>query len=177
MSRPTTFLHLTDLHIAQPGVPDGFLNSDTSATLEKVLAEIKTYDPAPDFIIVSGDLTNRGTEPAFAELKRLLDEAALPIPLLLALGNHDTRAPFYKVMLGRTDNVDAPYDYDVVIAGIHIIVLDTSIPMQGHGARTRPARLVPRPPRRPCRRAQAHRHASPDDVGRRSGVRMAGHDP
>ena len=134
MSRPTTFLHLTDLHIAQPGVPDGFLNSDTSATLEKVLAEIKTYDPAPDFIIVSGDLTNRGTEPAFAELKRLLDEAALPIPMLLALGNHDTRAPFYKVMLGRTDNVDAPYDHDVVIAGIHIIVLDTSIPMQGHGA-------------------------------------------
>ncbi|QYO76678.1 metallophosphoesterase [Devosia salina] len=134
MTRHTTFLHLTDLHIAQPGVPDAFLSTDTSATLAKVLADIKTYDPAPDFIVVSGDLTNRGTEPAFEELKRLLDEAALPIPMLLALGNHDSRAPFYKVMLDQTENADAPYDYDTVIAGTHIIVLDTSIPMQGHGA-------------------------------------------
>jgi 3',5'-cyclic AMP phosphodiesterase CpdA len=134
MSRPTTFLHLTDLHIAQPGVPDDFLNSDTSATLAAVLADIKAMDPAPDFIIVSGDLTNRGTEPAFAELKRLFDEAALTIPVILALGNHDTRAPFYKVMLGQPENADAPYDYDQVIAGVHVVVLDTSIPKQGHGA-------------------------------------------
>lgn len=133
MSRPTTFLHLTDLHIGDPAIQDDFLNTDTSATLATVLADIRQIEPVPDFIIASGDLTNRGSEAGFAELKRLLDEAALPIPLILALGNHDTRPHFYNIILGQTDNVEAPYDHDQLIAGVHVVVLDSSVPKQGHG--------------------------------------------
>ena len=49
MSKPTaTFVHMTDLHIAQPGVPDSFLNTDTSATLATVLAEVKAITGGSD---------------------------------------------------------------------------------------------------------------------------------
>ena len=134
MSEHLTFVYLTDLHIGNPEVQDDHLYSDTATTLTKILAEVKTLVPQPRFIVASGDLTNRGDAGSYEQLKRIVAESGLDMPILYALGNHDRRDGFYPAMLGQTDNVDAPYDHDVVIAGIHIIVLDTSIPMQGHGA-------------------------------------------
>ena len=56
--------------------------------------------------------------------------AATSLPVVYALGNHDTRAGFYEGMLGRSTDIDAPYDHEQVIAGVHIITLDTSTPGQ-----------------------------------------------
>jgi 3',5'-cyclic-AMP phosphodiesterase len=129
MTDNTVFVHLTDLHIGHPTEADPGLHSDTSATLEAILAEVKRVRPAPAFIIASGDLTNRGDVAAYAELKRIFDAAELGAPVIWALGNHDTRAGFYQGMLGQTENLDAPYWHDAVIAGIHIITLDSTRPM------------------------------------------------
>ncbi|MDH7805025.1 MULTISPECIES: phosphodiesterase [unclassified Rhizobium] len=134
MSERVNFLHLTDLHVGNPQVQDDDLYSDTSATLADTLAQIKALVPQPEFIVVSGDLTNRGDAGSYEELKRLLDEAAIDVPVLFALGNHDRRDGFYPVMLGRHENMDEPYDYALVIADIHVIVLDTSVPGKVGGA-------------------------------------------
>ncbi len=128
MSEVTTFVHLTDLHVGNPAVPDDHLFSDTTLTLRRILADIKTLVPQPKFIVASGDLTNRGDEGSYENLKALIAEAGLGMPVLFALGNHDRRDGFYPVMLGRTNNVEAPYDHAEVIAGIHIIVIDSSLP-------------------------------------------------
>ncbi|WP_240229368.1 metallophosphoesterase [Devosia lacusdianchii] len=128
MSETITFVHLTDLHIGNPAVQDDHLYSDTSATLRAILSEIKTLVPQPKFIVASGDLTNRGDQASYDNLKAILAEAELDMPVLFALGNHDRRDGFYPAMLGRTDNVRAPYDHSQVIAGVHIIVLDSSVP-------------------------------------------------
>lgn len=128
MSNTVTFIHLTDLHVGNPEVPDDHLYSDTTTTLRRILAEIKTLVPQPKFIVVSGDLTNRGDEGSYNNLNAIMAEAGLDMPVLYALGNHDKREGFYPAILGRTDNVDAPYDHAQVIAGIHVIVLDTSTP-------------------------------------------------
>ncbi len=61
-------------------------------------------------------------------------EADLDIPTLWALGTHDTGPGFYKVMHERTDDNLAPYDHDMVVAGIHIIVLDTFVPSKVGGS-------------------------------------------
>lgn len=128
MSENLTFVHLTDLHVGNPAVPDDHLHSDTSTTLATILTEIKTLVPQPRFIVASGDLTNRGDVGSYENLKRILAEAELTMPVLFALGNHDRRDGFYPAMLGQTDNVDAPYDHAQVIDGVHIIVLDSSVP-------------------------------------------------
>lgn len=128
MSDPTTFIHLTDLHVGDPKFADDNLYSDTSATLEAVLSDVKALSPRPKFIVASGDLTNRGDVASFAELKRIFDESGLDVPVIWALGNHDTREGFYRAMLGRTDDLAAPYFHDQVIADIHIITLDSSTP-------------------------------------------------
>ncbi|CAH1673594.1 metallophosphoesterase [Chelatococcus asaccharovorans] len=128
MSGLLTFVHLTDLHVGDPAVQDDHLYSDTSATLAAILAEVKSLVPQPRFIVASGDLTNRGDIDSYEQLKRLIAAAELEMPVLFALGNHDRRDGFYPAMLGRTDHANAPYDHAQVIDGIHVIVLDSSVP-------------------------------------------------
>lgn len=134
MSELVTFVHLTDLHVGNPAVVDDHLYSDTSTTLTRILADIKQLSPAPKFIVASGDLTNRGDVASYEQLKRLIAEAGLDIPFLFALGNHDRRDGFYPAMLGRAEDVMAPYDHAQVIDGIHVIVLDSSVPNKIGGA-------------------------------------------
>ncbi|WMT88615.1 metallophosphoesterase [Pelagibacterium sp. 26DY04] len=130
----TTFIHITDLHIGNPAVPDDHLFSDTSATLARVLEMIGTMDQTPRFIIASGDLTNRGDVESYYQLKAIM--AATDLPVIYALGNHDTREGFYRGMLEQSTDLDAPYDHDQVIAGVHIITLDTTTPGQIGGSLT-----------------------------------------
>jgi 3',5'-cyclic AMP phosphodiesterase CpdA len=125
-----TFVHLTDLHIGNPAVEDDHLYSDTATTLRRILAEVKTLVPQPSFIVASGDLTNRGDAGSYEQLKAIIAEAELNIPVLYTLGNHDKRQGFYSAMLGRTDDLDKPYDHAAVIDGIHIVLVDTSAPFK-----------------------------------------------
>jgi Icc protein len=69
MSEPITFVHLTDLHVGNPAVQDDHLYSDTSATLARILAEIKLLQPQPKFIVASGDLTNRSDADSYEQLR------------------------------------------------------------------------------------------------------------
>ena len=126
MSQDTTFIHLTDLHVGRPDVDDTHLFSDTSATLKIILDLVNTVSPRPSFVVASGDLTNRGDVESYRQLKALM--AAVDLPVIYALGNHDTRPGFYQGMLERTTDLDVPYDYDQVIDGVHVIVLDSTIP-------------------------------------------------
>ena len=104
MTQDTTFIHLTDLHVGDP-VVDTHLFSDTSATLASILDLIATISPRPSFIVASGDLTNRGDADSYRHLKALM--AATDLPVIYALGNHDTREGFYRGMLDRETNLDA----------------------------------------------------------------------
>jgi 3',5'-cyclic-AMP phosphodiesterase len=128
----TTFIHITDLHVGNPAVADDHLFSDTSATLARVLELIGTMDTRPAFIIASGDLTNRGDADSYRQLKSIM--AATDLPVVYAIGNHDTRPGFYEGMLDRADLGQAPYDHERIIAGVHIITLDTTTPGQIGGS-------------------------------------------
>lgn len=134
MKRHTTFVHMTDLHVGNPDVADDHLHTDTDATLRAILGEVSAMRPAPDFVLVSGDLTNRGDAASYVRLKAFFDAAALPMPVFFALGNHDTRPGFYTGMLDRSDDLTAPYHHDHVIGGMHLIVLDSSVPGKIGGA-------------------------------------------
>ncbi|QDZ12704.1 metallophosphoesterase [Devosia ginsengisoli] len=128
----TSFIHITDLHVGNPAVADDHLFSDTSRTLARVLELIASMDQAPKFIIASGDLTNRGDADSYRQLKAIM--AATDLPVVYAIGNHDTRAGFYEGMLGQTQALDLPYDHEQVIEAVHVITLDTTTPGQIGGS-------------------------------------------
>jgi len=122
----TRFVHLSDVHLSRQGSDDASLFSDTLANLDFALAWIRSLRTPPDFVIVSGDLTNHGHEESFHVLRDRL--ASLGLPVLYALGNHDERRAFYAGVLGEPERGLAPYDHDVAIAGVHVVTLDSSTP-------------------------------------------------
>lgn len=125
MQSNTTFIHLTDLHLGT--TDDDHLHSDTTETLHQILDLVATVTPKPDFIIASGDLTNRGDAESFRRLKQIMADK-VDVPVVYALGNHDTRPGFYEGMGVESADPDAPYDHDVVLSGIHIVTIDSTTP-------------------------------------------------
>jgi 3',5'-cyclic AMP phosphodiesterase CpdA len=129
-----TFLHLSDLHLAPPG--QILAGVDPMRQMRGVLARIKQLDVAPAFIVVSGDLIDDGSANSYAVVNDVLKElGAGSTPILLALGNHDDRAAFRRVVLGeeRSDH-QGPYHYSQLIDGLRVIVLDSTIPGDVGGA-------------------------------------------
>ncbi|MEO1498884.1 MAG: metallophosphoesterase [Planctomycetota bacterium] len=130
-----TFVHLTDLHIGDPAlgiasgaerlVPDPRPRTDTAERLGAGLARIAGMDPQPDFILVTGDLTNEGDVASYQTLRTLMADVAPPV--LYGLGNHDSRGNFASVFLGEAGR-RAPHDHDVLIGDVHVITLDSSEP-------------------------------------------------
>jgi 3',5'-cyclic AMP phosphodiesterase CpdA len=121
MPPATTFVQLTDLHIGH--APSPFF--DTRDNLEAVLAQIAPVKPAPDFIVLSGDLVDRGDEASYGWLRGRM--ARLGLPVFYALGNHDRRTSFRRAMLDEAGD-EAPCFFAEVVAGLHLIVLDSSVP-------------------------------------------------
>lgn len=120
----TRFIHLTDLHLSHPELSDPGLHSDTPGTLRRVVEIINAMQPAPDFVVASGDLTNHGDLRSYELVRQILAE--LTVPAVLALGNHDRRPAFHQVFSGTPS--EQPYDHDVALGGLHVITLDTAVP-------------------------------------------------
>ena len=129
-----TFLQLSDLHL---GPPEGLISGvDPMRQLRGVLARIELLEVAPAFIVVSGDLTDNGSAESYQVVNEVLTElGGGVIPVLLALGNHDDRATFRRVVLGeeRADD-QGPYYHSQLIDGLRVIVLDSTIPGDPGGA-------------------------------------------
>ena len=128
----TRFLHITDLHVTAPGVPDKDRESDTVATLDRLIACVTRMRPAPAFIVASGDLTNVGDEASYALLKDRF--ARLDVPVIMTLGNHDRRGAWHRVFPGHPAAPEGPVDHEAVVEGVHIIALDSSVPGKVSGA-------------------------------------------
>lgn len=128
-----TFLQLSDLHLS----PSGQLLAgvDPMRQMRNVLTRIQQLDVAPAFIVVSGDLTDNGSAESYEVVNEVLKELrAGETPVLLALGNHDDRATFRRVVLGEERFDQGPYYYSQLIDGLRVIVLDSLIPEDVGGA-------------------------------------------
>lgn len=92
------FLHLTDLHLVEPG--ETLYGLDPAARLRQAVASMaQRHGPgsaAPAaFAVATGDLTHFGTPSSYRLLRDIL--GALPFPCHLMLGNHDERPAFRAV--------------------------------------------------------------------------------
>jgi 3',5'-cyclic-AMP phosphodiesterase len=129
-----TFLQLSDLHLAPPG--HLLAGVDPGRQMRHVLARIKQLGVTPAFIVVSGDLTYDGSVESYEAVNEvLLELGAGANQVLLALGNHDDRATFRRIVLGQERSDDqGPYHHSHLIDGLRVIVLDSTIPGDVGGA-------------------------------------------
>ncbi len=135
---PFTFVHVTDIHILR----------STAVKLRQFVREVNTMEPAPAFVVDTGDMVMDSTmlrDPQqAAELFGVYNDAMkeLSVPLLPVPGNHDhpgfSNADFPRnsPLFGTTgyERLVGPAYYSLNYAGQHLVAINaTEIDSDGVG--------------------------------------------
>src|ERR1700754_2755383 len=130
-SKPVRIAQISDLHIKPPGSL-AYGRVDTAKALERCVAALNEFDPAPDFVVISGDLADTPDAEEYQYLKRLL--APLKLPFAGIPGNHDSRE------LMRAAFPDAPHAFSsgalnqmIAVGELDLLLMDSSVPGKPHG--------------------------------------------
>ena len=125
MRTPFLLVQLSDAHI---GAEWG--GRDPVATLGATVAAVRALAPRPDAVLISGDLSDDGSDAELERARELL--APIDAPLLVLAGNHDDR-----LALRRQFDVpgadDEPVQYAAELGPLRLLVLDTTRPGEEHG--------------------------------------------
>lgn len=118
---------ITDFHISLPGerMDEVF---KTASHLEKAVEHIMSLDPAPDIVLATGDLVDKGIAEEYERLRQILKP--IDAPIYAIPGNHDDRD---AMRIAFADQGYLPTEgeflhYAVDLWPIRLIALDTLIP-------------------------------------------------
>jgi 3',5'-cyclic-AMP phosphodiesterase len=130
-SKPVCIAQISDLHIKPPDTL-AYGRVDTAKALERCVAALNEFKPAPDFVVISGDLADTPTSEEYDYLKCLL--APLKLPFAGIPGNHDSRE-LMRAAFPRADYALAsgPLNQRIEIAGLDLVLLDSSVPGKPFG--------------------------------------------
>ena len=130
-SKPIRIAQISDLHIKPAGAL-AYGRVDTAKALERCVATLNEFEPAPDFVVISGDLADTPAVEEYAHLKRLL--APLKLPFASIPGNHDSRdmmrAAFPDAAYAFSSG---PLNQNVEAGGLDLVLLDSSVAGRPHG--------------------------------------------
>jgi len=122
---------ISDLHIKAPGTL-AYGRVDTANALERCVATLNTFEPAPDFVVISGDLVDTPSAEEYEHLKRLL--APLKIRFAGIPGNHDgrelMRAAFPATAYAHSSGA---LNQKIAVGELDLLLLDSSVPGKPHG--------------------------------------------
>lgn len=131
---PHNFVHISDTHVGRGPYYPAPVELGGQASLTEFLTRLPEVAPNLSSVIATGDLTDRGIDVEYGELKAAA--AASPIPLHLLPGNHDHMGGEIVGALSRnnyaihTANPTAyerhlgPRWYSFDLPGLHVVALD-----------------------------------------------------
>ena len=124
---------ITDLHL-RPSGRAAYRVSETNMFAERAFDALAALRPAPDVVLITGDLTDCGLPEEYEILTGLL--ARLPMPVYAVPGNHDRREAMRNALRTHMpqgeDNDFIQYVLDRF--PIRLIGLDTVVPGKSAGA-------------------------------------------
>lgn len=137
MKKPVLIAQISDLHIKPPGRL-AYGRVDTAKALARCMTTLNEFRPAPDFVVISGDLADTPLSEEYDYLAQLL--APLKLPYAAIPGNHDSRE------LMRAAFPRAPYAFasgalnqKIEIGALDLLLLDSSVPLKPHGTLDAPS--------------------------------------
>lgn len=105
---------------------------DTAAYLRHAVNAVMALTTQPDGVVISGDLTDAGTEAEYRHLAELIEP--LPMPVYLMPGNHDDRRQLRRIFRNHSYLDDGEFiQYSVFVGGMKLIALDTGVEGRGEG--------------------------------------------
>ena len=108
-------------HLSDPHITTGPLAAEPATGLYRALGRVLTLEPAPDCVVITGDLVDRAQPAEYSALHEIL--GGFPLPLHLVAGNHDDPA---ALLAEFTDLTAARYTVDYPDATI--VVLNSQVP-------------------------------------------------
>lgn len=124
--------HLSDPHLRPRGVLyQGLV--DSNAMFEAAVRHLNGLVPAPDVVILSGDLVDEGSPEEYAAAREML--AGIRQPLLIIPGNHDEREAFRRSFPEMPfASESGPLHFaDGSHGPVRIVGLDVTVPGEHHG--------------------------------------------
>ncbi|HEX8527221.1 phosphodiesterase [Allosphingosinicella sp.] len=111
---------ITDIHLGFDQADPDELNR---RRLDRALRSLVELSPAPDLLLITGDLAEAGDDRiSYRRLKEAI--AGLPFPVWMAMGNHDSRGPFFETF-PEAPSADGFVQYAIDDWPLRILVLDT----------------------------------------------------
>ncbi len=129
----TLIVQISDMHVRPKG-HTCYGVSHTNMFAERAVRSIRSLDPQPDAVVMTGDLVDHGRTKEYRVARQILSR--LPMPVYLIPGNHDNRDQMREAFRDYPGIIDAPPDricYSVDIGGIRLIALDSQIPGKPQG--------------------------------------------
>lgn len=128
---------ISDPHIFERGeLMEGRV--DTALHLSQALATLRTLEPKPSFVLLTGDLVNDGLAEQYEHLSEVLGDHLRSV--IVVAGNHDERRGLRNLFpqlseFGVGDDcIDYVIDSDEYELSISIVVLDTTVPGEHGGS-------------------------------------------
>ena len=115
---------LSETHLESHGV-------NPYHNLERVISHVSRLNPPPVFVIFTGDLISDDNPQSYGHFRQLANR--LTIPVYFAMGNHDLRQPFRRIVLEEAAPGPEPYFYAFDAAGYRFVVLDSVVEGQVAG--------------------------------------------
>ena len=130
-TKPIRIAQISDLHIKRPGQL-AYGRVDTAKALERCVAALNAFRPAPDFVVISGDLADTPVAEEYHYLVELL--AALKLPFAGIPGNHDGRDMMRAAFLNAAYAFSSgPLNQKIEVEQLDLVLLDSSVPGKPHG--------------------------------------------
>ncbi len=128
-----TIIHVSDPHFLAGGALLGG-RYEVERTFARTLDAIRSVDPAPAAIVMTGDLADLGEPDAYRRLRDAVEPVAadLGAPIVWVAGNHDERPALRSTLLdapATEEPVTGVWDLD----GLRLIAIDSSVPGWHHG--------------------------------------------
>ncbi len=130
MSKPILIAQITDLHIKPPGEL-AYGKVDTAEALRKLVNALNRLRPAPDLVVVTGDLVDGGSPEEYQHLLLLLE--GLKHPLAVTAGNHDDRRRAREAFPNQPFADGEALNQIRSLGPIDVVLLDSSVPGLPHG--------------------------------------------
>jgi 3',5'-cyclic AMP phosphodiesterase CpdA len=127
--------HVSDTHLLA-GDARQYDAIDTAARFASALDRLSRMDPAPQALVLTGDLADLGQPEAYRRVLEMVEPVAarMGAQVVWCMGNHDDRAAYSRELFGAESEEPQDRVYDV--AGLRIVSLDTSVPGWHHGELT-----------------------------------------
>ncbi|UBF23971.1 3',5'-cyclic-AMP phosphodiesterase [Kovacikia minuta CCNUW1] len=123
---PLRVVQITDVHLFADS-DQLLLGLPTTESFEVVLRQVATLDPAPDLIVLTGDLSQDGKPESYKLLRSLLKPLGIPVYWLP--GNHDYLPAMEPILDGSVISSQKSF----CVRGWCFLLLNSQVPGHVHG--------------------------------------------